>query len=84
MGGERERAQEAEPRGQGSGSAQMSEQINTVRFAPSLGAGEHVCCQCTFTYLIISATLAGSYEALLSDNPLSQLISKAPPAGTTL
>lgn len=50
MGGERERAQEAEPRGPGSGGAQMSEQINTGRFAPSWGAGEHVFCQCTFTY----------------------------------
>lgn len=43
MGGERERAQEAEPRGQGSGGAQMSEQINTARFAPSLGGQASTC-----------------------------------------
>lgn len=50
MGGEGERAQEAEPRGQGSSGAQMSEQINTARFAPSSGSGEHVFCQCLLTY----------------------------------
>lgn len=69
MGGERERAQEAEPRGPGSGGAQMSEQINTARFAPSLGAGE-ARVRPVYLYLlllIISATPAGSYEALLSD-----------------